>query len=74
MQRRQLRLKDNAVLDGVDHGTTGAVIGIDDIEASEQAVDGSEPEGDDSKTRIAIESVSAAHGKEDDAYLQKYLD
>ncbi|KAG8746305.1 hypothetical protein FRC11_012763, partial [Ceratobasidium sp. 423] len=64
--------EDNTVLDGIDHGTTGAVIGIDDIEASEQAVDGSEPEGDDSETRKAIESVSAAHGKEDDAYLQKF--
>ncbi|KAG8703094.1 hypothetical protein FRC11_010971 [Ceratobasidium sp. 423] len=56
-----VKAEDNTVLDGIDHGTTGAVIGIDNIEASEQAVDGSEPEGDDSETRIAIKSVSAAH-------------
>ncbi|KAG8725698.1 hypothetical protein FRC11_001673, partial [Ceratobasidium sp. 423] len=51
-----VKAEDNTVLDGIDHGTTGAVIGIGDIEDSEQAVDGSEPEGDDSETRIAIES------------------
>ncbi|KAG8683811.1 hypothetical protein FRC11_013034, partial [Ceratobasidium sp. 423] len=51
-----VKAEDNTVLHGIYHGTTGAVIGIGDIEDSEQAVDGSEPEGDDSETRIAIES------------------
>ncbi|EUC56767.1 hypothetical protein RSOL_195660, partial [Rhizoctonia solani AG-3 Rhs1AP] len=67
-----IKTEESAPADSIDL-PTGGVIGIDDIEASEQAVIAPGPEGGDNDTRKAIELVSVAHGKEDEQYLKRFF-